>query len=186
MIFLVGFMGAGKTTAGRLLAARLGWDFLDLDDAVERRARRAVSEIFQRAGEAGFRKLEAETLVSVLARRTQKPLVLALGGGAFVQPRNAQALQATACPIMFLDAEPEELRRRCATHGLRRPLFQDAEQFAQLYASRREAYLAAGARVDTTGLAPEAVVAELLRQLGMDSTAAAAGGLTSLRTSQNG
>lgn len=196
MIFLVGFMGAGKTTAGRLLAARLGWDFLDLDDVIEKRARRAVREIFEQVGEAGFRQVEAKALTWVLARRAVKPLVLALGGGAFVQPRNAEALRATALPVVFLDAEPEELRRRCELPGNRRPLFQDAKQFEQLYVSRREAYLAAGARLDTTGLTPEAVVAELLRVLKMDSAeknstemnSTAGGGSEpiSLRTSQDG
>jgi shikimate kinase len=169
MVLLVGFMGAGKTTAGRRLAARLGWRFEDLDDVIERRTGREVKEIFRAAGEAAFRALEAEALATMLAQNdaTGEPLVLALGGGAFVQPPNAAAVRATGHPVVFLDAAPDELRRRCAEHGDRRPLYQDAEQFARLYASRRAAYLAAGLRVDTTGLTVEEVVEALLRWLGI-------------------
>jgi len=175
MVFLVGFMGAGKTSAGRRLAERLGWRFLDLDDVVEARAGCTVREIFRQSGEARFRWQEAEALESVLIAAGDEPLVLALGGGAFVQPANAAALRQTGCPSVFLDASPEELRRRCMAHGDTRPLFQDAAQFEQLYASRRDAYLAATERLDTTGLTFEQVTAALLRLLGFDGAPPASG-----------
>jgi shikimate kinase len=78
-IVLTGFMGAGKTTVGRLLAARLGWDFLDLDASIESRTGLAVPSIFAAHGEAHFRQLESQALAASLGRSN---IVLALGGGA--------------------------------------------------------------------------------------------------------
>ncbi len=177
VIVLVGFMGAGKTTAGRRLAQHLGWRFLDLDDLIEERAGCAVRDIFCQSGETAFRLQESEALEALVAAPGDEPLVLALGGGAFAQPRNAATLLASGCPIVFLDAAPEELRRRCSLHGDTRPLFQDAAQFEQLYASRRAAYLAAPLRLDTTELSFDQVISELLRLLAFDVPQPASGGI---------
>jgi shikimate kinase len=159
---LVGFMGAGKTTAGRLLAERLGWPFLDLDDRIRRRERREIAEIFRDSGEAYFRKVETGALAAVLRELGRKPgCVLALGGGAFAQPDNVQMLRAFGAPVVFLDASLDELRRRCEHAGERRPLFPDANLFRQLYEARREGYMTADVRVDTTAKSPAQVAAEV-------------------------
>src|SRR5579864_5288094 len=113
-VVLIGFMGAGKTTVGRALAERLGWKFLDLDDLIEQRERKAVAEIFASAGEAAFRRMESAALAAALQDCAgSSDLVLALGGGAFVQPQNRDGLNAAGAITVLLEAPVEELRRRC-------------------------------------------------------------------------
>ena len=168
-ICLVGFMGAGKTSVGRSLAHRFGWVFTDLDDLVEARAGRRVAEIFRSEGESAFRKAELTALHEVLQDGPDaRPLVLALGGGAFVQPAVARAIFEAGMPCVFLDASLEELRRRCAPEGAQRPLFQDENRFRQLYETRRPDYMKADVRIDTTGLTVEQVAAEITRRLGFE------------------
>lgn len=165
-VFLVGFMGAGKTTVGKRLARRLGWRFIDLDDLIVARQGRSIAEIFADSGEPAFRATETEVLRGLLEELTaHQPAVVALGGGAFVQPENARMLQQHGSPVVFLDASLAELRRRCLPKGRARPLFQDANQFRQLYESRRSGYMAAGIRMDTTRKTVAQVAAELLRLL---------------------
>jgi shikimate kinase len=160
-IFLVGFMGAGKTTVGQLLAQRLGWSFVDLDDRVRAREGREIAEIFRDSGETYFRQVESECLRELIAQ-AERGLVVALGGGAFVQAGNAAMLRETGVPVIFLDAAVHELRRRCAGTGDERPLFRDENQFRQLYEARRGGYMAADFRLDTGGKMPEQVVDELV------------------------
>jgi shikimate kinase len=165
-IFLVGFMGAGKTSCGHELAMRLGWEFVDLDDRVVAREGRTISDIFRDDGEEAFRAMEARALKEVIDEVLNGTFrVVALGGGAYVQPENAQTICATGFPVIFLDAALEELRRRCDAHGTARPLLQDEERFRQLYESRRGRYLKADIRIDTTAKTVEAVVEEILQVL---------------------
>jgi shikimate kinase len=170
-VFLVGFMGAGKTTTGRALAKKLGWGFLDLDDLIEERERRKVPRIFAESGESAFREAESAALSALLGDLgARSPLVVALGGGAFVQPQNADALLLSGAPVVFLDASVEELRRRCAPSGETRPLFRDQQRFRSLYDERRTAYLSAGIRVDTSNKTPEQVAEELIARLKLEGS----------------
>ena len=162
-MILVGFMGAGKTTVGRLLAQRLKRRFVDLDDRIRERAGRTIPEIFRDEGEAQFRKVETECLRQLIAEK--EATIIALGGGAFVQEQNAAMIGTARLPVVFLDGLPEELFRRCAPEAGTRPLAADENQFRQLYESRREGYMRAGVRVDTTALSPEQVVEEIARRL---------------------
>jgi shikimate kinase len=176
-VILVGFMGAGKTTAGRLLAERLGWDFVDLDDRIREHEGRSVPEIFGDRGEAHFRRVESECLEEVLRQnKTEVPstalgmtghrgLVLALGGGAFVQARNQELIRMEGVPVVFLDALSDVLYRRCIPQAGDRPLLADENQFRQLYESRREGYMTAEVRVDTTALTPGQVADEIASRL---------------------
>ncbi len=153
-------MGAGKTSVGQALAARLGWRFVDLDRRIEQQEGRAIAEIFREFGEAAFRRAETRALQQLLSEIPQLGgAVAALGGGAFAQQENADLLRRFGCPIIFLDAPVEELRARCAGEGALRPLFSDENQFRQLYEIRRAAYMKADFRVDTSGK-PVAKVAE--------------------------
>jgi shikimate kinase len=166
-VALVGFMGAGKTTVGRELAARLGWHFNDLDDLIQKREGRSIEHIFRSCGEARFRDIESSVLSDVLTRPRLEPLVLALGGGAFVQVSTQKLLQEKGVPAVFLDAPCEELFRRCEQPEVRRPLRQSFDQFSDLYEQRRAAYQKAAVRVDTASKFIPAIVDEIIATLNL-------------------
>ena len=159
-------MGAGKSTVGAALARRLAWAFVDLDDVIVARAGKSVPEIFAAEGEARFREYETEALNEVIERRVnEKPTVLALGGGCFVQPRNLILIRNSKHPTVFLDADLPELRKRCAEQKGTRPLFRDENQFRQLYEARRNGYMEADLRVDTVGKTVDQIVNEVFSRL---------------------
>ena len=173
-VFLVGFMGAGKTAVGRVLGRRLGWPFEDLDDRIEAREGRSIAEIFRNFGEAEFRRAERAALRELFQElESSGPRVVALGGGAFAQAENAALLKSAGVATIFLDAPAEELWRRChqqeaaheANAARERPLRQDEARFRQLYSERLPHYLAATVRVDTLGKDIEAVGVEIAATL---------------------
>ena len=167
-VVLVGFMGAGKTRVGRALSERLGWRFQDLDDRVQAREGRTVADIFRDSGEGDFRRAEHAALQDFLAElETGGPLILALGGGAFVEPANASLLESMAMPTVYLDASAEELWRRCGGDSVVRPLRSDESAFRQLYEVRRPKYLRAQLRVETGGREIEEIVNEIVDRLGL-------------------
>src|SRR5215203_7508705 len=111
-IYLIGFMGSGKSTVGRMLADEIGWRFADLDDDIEHSQRKSISEIFATAGEEEFRRLETEALqkrIRGIQRGT--PTVLALGGGAFTRPENVRLVEENGISV-WIDTEFEVLRKR--------------------------------------------------------------------------
>ena len=118
-IVLTGFMGAGKTSVGRLLAKELGWEFLDLDAHLEARAGASIATLFSTHGEAHFRRLESSALANALAR----PLtVLALGGGTPEELTNRLLLEQTpGTLVIFLDAPFETLYDRCMLESFASP-----------------------------------------------------------------
>lgn len=168
-VFLVGFMGAGKTSVGRVLAARLGWRFIDLDDRIEAREGRTVRDIFEQSSEAVFRKAESAELRALIDDLDRTPTVAALGGGAFVQPENTALLHESAAPTVFLDASVEILTDRCEPAVSARPLFRDHESFRALHDARRPVYLGATCRVDTAGKSIDAVADEIITTLGLQA-----------------
>jgi len=167
-IFLVGFMGAGKTSVGLALSRRLGWPFEDLDDRIEQHAGRSIEEIFRLLGETAFREMEHTALRDLCGESRQSAKVVALGGGAFVQPRNFALIAELTAHTVFLDAPVEELLRRCQQQPKTRPLCRDASQFRQLYEARRPGYLAAGCCIETQNKDIEAVAKEVACSLGME------------------
>lgn len=155
-------MGAGKTTVGLALAEKLRWNFLDLDDVIERRERKSVAEIFALFGELAFRSMESEALAALLQdRQTGSDLILALGGGAFVQKQNRDALISAGAVTVLLEAPLEELRRRCQAEQKARPLAQRDARFNELFAARRADYALARFTVQTLGKSVEQVTAEI-------------------------
>lgn len=156
-IYLTGFMGSGKTTVARLLAERLGWDFIDVDATIEARERATVAEIFETRGEAEFRRIESET-IKTLARTVERgvPFVVALGGGAFVQPDNCRVLKNCGISI-WLDCPFETIERRIAGDAAMRPLARDRVAMRRLYDERREGYSQASYTVDADCEAESAV-----------------------------
>ncbi|HEV8048944.1 MAG TPA: shikimate kinase [Terriglobales bacterium] len=167
-IFLVGFMGAGKTTVGRALSRRLGLPFEDLDERIQQREGKTIERIFRESGEAGFRKAETAALREVLADFRLSTGVVALGGGAFVQPENAALIEQVKAHSIFLDAPVDELLRRCDGENKERPLRQDAKQFRELYEKRRLSYMKAAIRIDTDGKDVDAIAAEVACSLGLE------------------
>jgi shikimate kinase len=159
-IFLVGFMGSGKSTVGPLLAKKLGWEFVDLDAEIEGRFGVPISEIFEREGEPAFRELEHEALhEQVQLVRRGKPRVVALGGGAFVADRNRDAL-TTAGVSIWLEC-PSELLWQRVSREAHRPLARDRAAFERLFEQRQASYRPADFCVQAQGSADEIVAAIL-------------------------
>jgi len=168
-VFLLGFMGAGKTSVGQALARRLHWRFVDLDQRIEMREGQTIAEIFARSGEEAFRRLETAELRAVLAELGQgAPAVVALGGGAPLREENAALLAACSAPQVFLDAPFEVVRQRCRETVAARPLFGEEEPARRLYEARRPHYLKAQFRVDTASRSVEQVAADIARALALE------------------
>lgn len=155
-------MGAGKTTVGREVAARLGRPFVDTDDLVVARTGRAVSEIFTADGEAAFRAFEREAVADACASPT--PAVISCGGGAVLDAENRRVLRAQST-VVWLDAPPEILAARTAGNDAR-PLLAGGDHVTtlrRLATLRAPAYEAtAHTRVDTGALDRAAVVDAVL------------------------
>jgi shikimate kinase len=166
-VFLVGFMGAGKTTVGQALSRQLGLPFEDLDDRIQHREGKTIEQIFHESGEAEFRRAESAALRALLGELGSSVRVVALGGGAFVQPGNAALIEEAKVHSVFLDAPVDELLRRCEEEAKKRPLRQDATQFRELYEARRQSYMKAAIRIETTGKDVDTVAAEVACSLGL-------------------
>lgn len=146
-IYITGFMGSGKTTVGRLVADKLGWDFVDLDRDIEEREQDTVANIFARRGETEFRRIETEAIQRWLRKiECGRPTVIALGGGAFVQPRNYEILGNNGISV-WLDCSLDVVEARIAETESR-PLARDKEAFRKLYDERKVLYGRADFRVN--------------------------------------
>ena len=151
-IYLVGFMGAGKTTVGRALSRRIGWRFEDIDERIETRARKSVAGIFAQQGEAAFRQLERQVLGDLLPVRQ---VIVATGGGTFAEPDN-RALMLADGAVAWLDLPLVKVLERVPPDG-RRPLAADRTAMEQLYTRRRLAYAEAHLHLDASRPAAETV-----------------------------
>lgn len=157
-IALVGLPGSGKSTVGPLVAARLGWRFIDLDDEIVRLAGRSIPEIFADEGEPGFRERERQA-TAVLA--DFGPLVLAPGGGWFLDPANRQAL-GPVTEVVYLAVAPEVAATRMGGSAMARPLLAGgdlANRLRELLVQRESMYLQANHTVSVDSLSPEEVAA---------------------------
>ncbi len=160
-------MASGKSTVGRRLAARLGWDFADFDEVISARTGLSVAEIFAGPGEAAFRSLEAE-LTAELGCRTA--IVLAPGGGWITQAGLLERL----CPgslLVWLRVTPEEAVRRASADPVRRPLLAGPDPLARarmLIEEREPYYSRADAVVDAAGADPEQVARRIAELVAVD------------------
>jgi len=160
-IYLVGFMGSGKSTIGRLLAHRLGWSFFDTDEEIEAAERTTIAKIFEGRGEQEFRRIETEIVRQhVRFVESGRPSVVALGGGVFAQPQNRELLENNGITV-WLDCPFEIVTRRVA-QASHRPLARDPEKFEELYRARLEAYRLADMQITIGGDDPTEAVEAIL------------------------
>jgi shikimate kinase len=160
-IYLVGFMGSGKTTIGRLLASRIGWNFADLDHDIEQAHGGTVQQIFAKHGESHFRQLEYVALKQRISDVERgKPSVVALGGGTFVRPDNFALLENNGVTL-WLDAPFELIRKRVLSDGSR-PLAADPLQFRELFETRLSGYELADHRVPIVSEDPEVTIDSII------------------------
>jgi len=159
-LYLVGFMGAGKSTIARALGRRLGWRVEDIDERIEARERRSIASIFAQNGESYFRQLERQVLGELLP---QRHVIIATGGGTFAEADN-RALMLSDGAVAWLDVPLAHVMKRVPNDG-RRPLAADKTAMEQLYQRRRLAYAEAHVRIDSAHPVPE-VVELLLEWIG--------------------
>ena len=160
-IYLVGFMGCGKTTVGQRLAARLQWDFVDLDDEIEKESGTKIADVFEQLGEPAFRAMERQALleqISFVLRGQAR--VVALGGGTFVAPGNRETLEQAGISV-WLDAPVDQLWERVANED-QRPLARDREAFERLFEQRRPGYAKSDFTVQAGSAGPDKVIEEIL------------------------
>ena len=159
-IFLVGFMGSGKTEAGRALSLLLGRAFVDLDALIEQQESRTIGEIFTVFGEQEFRRLETEAIESV---SRSGPSVVALGGGACQSQENRDLLAAAGTTV-WLDC-PFEVCFARVKGDKSRPLLGEEAETRQLFDRRRESYGRADYVVEAGSLAPEEIAMQIVAAL---------------------
>ena len=161
-IALVGLRGAGKSTLGKILARKIGWDFVELNKEIEAQNGLSVAEIIALYGQEGFRRMEQNALNQLLARK--ELMVLATGGGIVSEPLTFDLILSSFYTI-WLKAEPEEHMGRVRKQGDLRPMADDRSAMLELrniLVSREPLYARASATVDTAGLSVDAAAARLI------------------------
>lgn len=162
-LILTGFMGAGKSTVGALLARDLGWKFIDLDDLIEASSKSTIADLFTYHGEDAFRAWERHAVRQLSGHDR---VVVALGGGAIEDDSSRSLLLTTpGNMLIFLDGELSELLARCSGKGRVRPLLAASESIAARHQRRLPQYRQAHLTVDTTGLEPQSVADRVLLEI---------------------
>jgi shikimate kinase len=164
-IVLTGFMGSGKSTVGPILAARLGWKFVDVDDVIEADAGVSIAEIFARDGEAAFRDLEHATIVRLAAT---SELVLALGGGAIEREATRDLLlTAPGTLLVHLEVELVTTIARCGGTESTRPVLADQANLQRRYQRRLPLYRTAHVSIPVDTLSPSQVADAVVHASGI-------------------
>jgi shikimate kinase len=160
-LYLVGFMGAGKSTVGRALAKRLDWRLEDIDERIVGRERRDIAAIFRQDGEPYFRSIEREELIALLPSRGT---VVATGGGTIVDPVTREMMLRDGA-VIWLDASFPTVLERVPLDG-RRPLAADRIEMEKLYNQRLMSYSYAHLRLDAGKGSVEDLVDQITEWLG--------------------
>ncbi len=167
-IVLTGFMGSGKTTVGPLVAARLGWRFVDVDDVIVAETGMPITEFFGRHGESAFREREQATIAGLAS---QDALVLALGGGAIETAATRELLLAAAGTLLVhLEVELATTLARCGGTEANRPVFADQANLAARYTRRLPLYRQAHVTIAADSRTPEEVVEAILASISMGAS----------------
>jgi shikimate kinase len=163
-IVLSGFMGAGKTTVGQILASRLNRDLIDADEEIERRQGMTIAEIFKRMGEPGFRQIERAVITDLCVNNRGK--VVSLGGGAFMQQEIRDICLSSAI-VVFLDVSWERWKERISLIKDTRPLLQtkSMEEVRELFDTRRKVYSLSHFTIHTDQLSPEEIADQIIRDV---------------------
>lgn len=160
-IYLVGFMGAGKTTIGKLLALVLGYTFFDIDGYIEKHEGMTISQIFAEKGEEYFRNLENQKLREV---SIQDNIVVSTGGGLGAKLENMEFMKSQGS-VVWLDVDINTVFERCKDDGSR-PLLKKGNEFVrELYEKRKPIYSLADVHIDTNDKHPEVLVGHILLKL---------------------
>lgn len=160
-IYLVGFMGTGKSSVGRFLAEQTGRKFIDLDDLIEIKEKRKISDIFAKDSEAYFRKVEKQALIEVSVKQE---IIVACGGGIVIDPENIKVMKKTG-KIICLTAKPEVILKRTKGYS-HRPLLKvdDSKKQIEFLLKKRVAlYALADISIDTSELTLQEVAEEVLK-----------------------
>ena len=161
-LYLVGFMASGKTTIGRALARKIGWPFIDIDSEIEAREGRAIAQIFSEHGERHFRGIETEVIRHRIAQiEAGEPAIVALGGGAFVQPANRALIEESGGVSVWLDCPLDLVRKRLGDDSTR-PLAADRNGLETMFAKRRSSYALANHHIEVDSDDPSAAVERIL------------------------
>jgi len=158
-IYLVGFMGSGKSTVGRLIAQKLNLQFVDIDKEIEKEQKMCIPDIFSKKGEPFFRELEKEKIQQL----TQKDgYVISTGGGLGANPENMKTMKKNGY-VVWLDTSLEEVLKRCKNDTDRPLLNQPLEKVEKLYEDRKEVYSQAHFKVKTDSKTPEEIAEEVVK-----------------------
>jgi shikimate kinase len=170
-IYLTGFMGSGKSTIGKKLAKRLGLNFIDVDDEIEKHYKKSITDIFKEKGESWFRDLEEDSItnLSQIAERS----VISLGGGALISELNLKQVLKSG-NLIYIESSAEEIWKRIR-HSTRRPLMRDAKQrwdknmyiqrIGSLLEQRKKGYQSADIIINRDGIEADEVAELILQRL---------------------
>ncbi len=159
-IYLVGFMGCGKSTVGKLLSEKTGMEFVDIDQMIEEQERRKISEIFEKEGESYFRQKEKEMLEKILHK---EGLIVSTGGGLGADAKNMKKMKQSGV-VIWLDASIETILKRTESDTERPLLKQPYQQLKKLYEDRKEIYKMADVHINVDSKSPEEIVQEIMER----------------------
>ena len=163
-IFLVGFMGSGKSTVGKILSKKTGLKFVDIDSEIEKKEGKTIKEIFEERGESYFRNLEKEKIKKFSKKRG---FIVSTGGGLGADKENMNLMKKNGV-VIWLDLSLEEVLRRCGNDKNRPLLRQPLENLKRLFEERKNVYSMADIHIKTEGKEPEKIAEEILEQINGD------------------
>ncbi len=163
-IFLVGFMGSGKSTVGKILSKKTGMNFVDIDELIEKKEKMHIKDIFSKKGEAYFRDCEKREIEEFLGK---KGFVVSTGGGLGANIENMKKMKKAGV-VVWLDVSLDEVLKRCKIDN-KRPLLQKPyEELKEMYNQRKKVYSMADIHINTEGKSPEDIAFEILERINGD------------------